>query len=72
MRSKRAEFNIIRCNPEKRNDCKSHEEIDLFVKDLAIDIWSTFEKFDVNVYKDYPVHQVLDIHTSNIIKFHTI
>ena len=67
MRSKRAEFNIARCDPSRRNDCKSPAEIDLFIEDLAIDIWSTFEKFDSKVYSHYPVHQILDLHTSNIV-----
>ena len=39
----------------------------MFIKDLAIDIWSTSEKFDVNIYDNYPVNQVLDIHKSNTV-----
>jgi len=50
MISKRAEFSIHRCNPEKRNDCKDESEIDTFIEDLVVDIWSVFEKFNVREY----------------------
>ena len=47
MISKRAEFSILRCNPEKRNDCKNETEIDLYIQDIAVDIWSIFGRMDV-------------------------
>jgi len=40
MISKRGEFSIHRCNPLKRNDCKDKSEIDEFIKDLIVEIWS--------------------------------
>ena len=67
MIAKRAEFIISRCDPEKRTDCKSDEEIDEYVKDIAIDIWSTFEKYDAKKYHEYPVEQILDYHKSNMM-----
>jgi len=67
MISKRGEFSIHRCNPQKRNDCKDESEIDLFIKDLVVDIWTVFEKMDVREYDNYPVIRVQDVLTSAII-----
>jgi len=50
MISKRAEFSIHRCNPKKRNDCKDKSEIDEFIKDLSVDIWSVSYRMNVHEY----------------------
>ena len=56
MLSKRGEFKITRCDPAKRNDCKSDEEINEYIKDLQVEIWSTFLKFDTTIYDRYPAN----------------
>ena len=58
MISKRAEFSITRCNPEIRDDCKDASEIDLFIQDIGVDVWSIFGRMDVSLYNAYPVIHV--------------
>ena len=48
-------FKFDRCNRTNRNDCKSEEEIEEFLKDLKIYTYSLSFTVDLSIYDQDPI-----------------
>lgn len=76
MISTRAEFAIERCNRDEKGDydekdkpngCWTDEEIDIYISDLIVDVWATYEKINYREYTNKPVWNVYDLYGTSIM-----
>ena len=58
MVMKSMSFEVTRCKPEDRigkSPCKKEHEINDFLKDFQVDIWTYNENIDFKIYGEKPV-----------------
>ena len=64
-------FKISKCLPEDREGktpCKTDPEINEFLKDMQVDMWSLNENIDWSMYHAKPVFRVEDHHLAILLR----